>query len=71
MPLPGTKASLRKKRASPKKKMIDRGETEKDGLVCYKYKKVGHLRINYLKFRENPKTKKKALVAAWSGGNME
>ena len=31
---------MRKKRVSPKKKIVDKGETEKDVVVCYKCKKV-------------------------------
>ena len=57
---------MQKKRVAPKKKMVDRGEIEKDGMVCYKCKKIGHLRIECPKFRKNPKMKKKALVAIWS-----
>ena len=56
---------MRKKREAPRKKIIDRGKTEKDSLVCYKCKKVGHLRIDCPRLRENPKTKKKALVVTW------
>ena len=55
-----------KKRVAPRKKVVDRGETEKVGMVCYKCKKVGHLRIECPKFRKNPKIKKKALVATCS-----
>ena len=54
---------MRKKRTTPKKKMVDRGKTKKDGLVCYKCKKVGHLRIDCPKFRENKKER--------FGGDME
>ena len=49
-----------------KGKMVDRGEIEKDGVVCYKCKKIGHFRIECPKLRENLKMKKKALVATWS-----
>ena len=57
---------MRMKRLAPRKKLVDRSRTEKDALVCHKSKKIGHIRIDYPKLRENLKTKKKVLVATWS-----
>ena len=57
---------MKKKRASSRKKFIDRGKIEKGGVVCHNCNKVGYIRMDYPKLREKPKAKKKALVATWS-----
>ena len=57
---------MKRKNIFPKKKTIEREiekEKEKEPIVCYKCKKIGHLRVDcpYLK-----KRRKKALTATWS-----
>ena len=56
---------MKKKRADPRKRFVDRGETEKSKMVCHKCNKVGYIKIDCPRLREKPKTKKKALMAMW------
>ena len=47
----------------PRKKLVDRNEAEKDRVTCHYCKKGGHIKTECPKLRENPKAKKKVLVA--------
>ena len=62
---------MRKKKLFPKKKIIDKGELErekekeKESITCFECKKSGHYKSDYPLLKNTLKKKKKAFMVTW------